>query len=66
MFRQHSNGLQTVRTIALSHAEKARTPLKPSPPESGKDRKHLERERRREDKRKEDGGLICFLDVWIS
>jgi len=31
VFRQCSNGLQTVRTMALSHAEKAKTPLPSNP-----------------------------------
>lgn len=69
VFRQCSNGLQTVRITALSHAQKARTPPhsptpKPSLTQSGKDRKHLERKQMRRQKEGGRRGLIKWWFCW--
>lgn len=61
MFRQRSNGLQTVRITSLSHAEKTSTPRpppRPLLPQSGKDRNHLETMLERRRKKEIIEGLI--------
>lgn len=67
MFRQRSNGLQTVRSTALSHAETARTPTPETIAATLKWRQETSGERTKEDagmKRGRVNDSVMILMTW--